>query len=470
MDRAASIDRERASAGTDAEKVAASARSRRAVAWDVTEAVAVRLTALTSLLNDSDPVVAVEAKELARQLLPREDRREIVAYLSRAAADRGWTDFTPSLVRSLSRWLPGVDDRDRQEKLALERLNPGKSIEQIVFDVFLDPPPLEMSYGVDWRQRARADAWDLLSRLDTTGAERANLLTSEDIPTHDPLLVAMKRSLRDLRTAPKTGAELTWLASLSDERKKANAAWWEETAAAMRSLPDRGALELRHAEAIRWSVRHRPEWATAAKDELLTLIDRRLAGRRVRARDWDNGPAAYRESFREARSKLSWGDAVIVLVIDEAIRSPGVLASLSKQVEMDRADKTTEYGGLLIDISVRESEASDGTGSDGAIQSAFAAVLYPPRPGERRGDTRFVASDDMIAASDRALAHYHFHAQRVFNSAYAGPSGEDLRYAARYGRSCVVLTSVAEGVLNVDYYQPDGTVLDLGDIQVKPAE
>ena len=41
----------------------------------------------------------------------------------------------------------------------------------------------------------------------------------------------------------------------------------------------------------------------------------------------------------------------------------------------------------------------------------------------------------------------------------------DLAYAARYGRSCVVFTSVSGGVLNADLYFPDGVVLDLGEVR-----
>ncbi len=93
-----------------------------------------------------------------------------------------------------------------------------------------------------------------------------------------------------------------------------------------------------------------------------------------------------------------------------------------------------------------------------------AAILYPPRPGSRRGDHEFVASTDMILQSDDALAHYHFHVQEPRNSEYAGPSANDLAYSARYGRSCLVLTSVASGVMDVDFYQPDGAVIDLGEI------
>lgn len=77
---------------------------------------------------------------------------------------------------------------------------------------------------------------------------------------------------------------------------------------------------------------------------------------------------------------------------------------------------------------------------------------------------KFIASEDLIASSDLALSHYHFHVQKVQNREYAGPSEGDLDYAARLGRVCVVLTSLSEGVLNADAYFPGGYVIDLGEI------
>jgi hypothetical protein len=72
----------------------------------------------------------------------------------------------------------------------------------------------------------------------------------------------------------------------------------------------------------------------------------------------------------------------------------------------------------------------------------------------------------MLRAGDAALFHYHFHAQRPDNRDYAGPSNGDLVYADRFGRACLVFTTVDEGVLNADYYQPGGARLDLGMLRV----
>jgi hypothetical protein len=92
------------------------------------------------------------------------------------------------------------------------------------------------------------------------------------------------------------------------------------------------------------------------------------------------------------------------------------------------------------------------------------AELYPPRPVQRAGDHSFIASTDMTAAADLAIAHYHLHVQASANSQYSGPSREDLAYAARFGRTCVVFTSIRSHTLNVDLYTPDGIVIDLGEI------
>jgi hypothetical protein len=128
-----------------------------------------------------------------------------------------------------------------------------------------------------------------------------------------------------------------------------------------------------------------------------------------------------------------------------------VARSLVQQAMLDHRDATSEYGGLFLDTL--------------ATKGAYTAVLYPPRAKDKRGDLMFAAPDDMVRDQDMAAAHYHFHAAALRNSDVAGPSEEDVAYAAAWERGCVVLTSVREGLLNVDYYQGGVggmVVLDLG--------
>jgi hypothetical protein len=414
---------------------------------------------LDRFIDDPDPDTAREGRAMARLMLPREPARGMVAHLCRRAADGGWVECTPALVRSYARPVPGITDDQRGERVALRTLYPDRQPEQVVFEMFLRPPEAEPDVTVpDWRERLRADAWELLGRLDSEGTLRASLLTgSGGVSDDEPVVAALRRCRADLGCVPISGDELRWLLALSRPSAIDNASWWREAADAIASLPDpsRVGLNLRHAEPIRWAKANHSAWLSMSRDELLAALDTRLADRTHRRRTADANefrqPTSQR--LRDWRDKLRWGDVLTALVTDEALHAPAVGPTLFQQVEADRRDTSTEYGGIFESLT--------------SPAGAFRARLFPPRPGQRLNDDRFVASEDLIAASDRALAQYHFHAQRPRNDTLAGPSREDLAYSLRSGRTCVVLTSVDDSTLNVDYYQPDGIILDLGDLTLE---
>ncbi len=429
------------------------------IAWNAVEPARVRAAVVYALLHDPDPQVVSDSKEMARLLLPREPAREVVVVICETASEKGWTEFIPSIIRSYSRATPGIAESDRAERKALERLGGGKSVEEIAFGVFLDPPRGESASGLDWTKRCRADAWDVLARIDPSGSVRGAMLeASGSSRSSDAVVAAVMDSRRDLRAMPMTGEELNWAASLRDPAKKENAAWWGQAAGAVAMTPTRpGELRLRHAEPIRWAARHRPDWIRATREELLSELAGRLSGRTTARRSFGDGPTdgpRQSELFERRAAELSWGDVLSILVIDEAVRNPDIVRAMFAQSKSDRADTTTEYGGLLL------SRSSEGGGE------FPVAMLYPPRPVHRLGDDKFVASEEMIAAGDLSLAHYHFHAQREKNSEYAGPSPGDLEYATRQGRNCLVLTSLNATTLGVDWYGPGGVVVDIGSIKL----
>lgn len=442
------------------------------IAWTLSQPPKLRAAVVDSMLNDRDPAVVEEARELAKLLLPKEATREVVVVICKNAAVNGWKDFTPAIVRAYARNLPGVEETDRVERLALVDLHPGQTLEQTIFSVFISPPQLPPTEGIDWTMRYRADAWNALARIDETGAARTALLNSVDASkAADPALAAIRACGQDLRCLPITGEELTWLMSLQNPSKTENAAWWREATAAVAKVPQSftpksSPLMLRHAEPIRWAAANRPELLAMDRATLLSTLTARLANRTLFPRtvmEGKKGTALVKSERLENRAaELSWGDLIAILSIDEALREPQVVAAIFAQSTADRADRTTEYGGLL---AWKSKETAPG---DRAV-----VMVYMPRSAQRQGDLKFIASDDMVNASDRALAHYHFHVQTVKNAEYAGPSKADLEYAQRMGRSCAVITSVREGVMAIDYYQPgldwrsglgQGTTIDLGDL------
>jgi hypothetical protein len=427
------------------------------VAWDPAAPIDLRLAALDRLLTDPDPEALERARREARLMLPRERRWEVVRRIGDVAAARGWTDFTPALIRAWSQPDRQIGDDERPERSALERLHPGRPIAQVVLEQFLKPEVIDHVQGLDMERRVRADAWDLLARIDSDGSVRMSLLESRAVQdpalASDPLVQDLRAGLADLRAIPFTGEELTWLRSLRAESGPAGREWYAQAAVAIARVdPSRQrALHLRHAEPIRWASLHRQAWLDASRDDLLALLRDRLKGRRIRERTQGYGDASMRipERLDYWEPALTWADLLTILILDEAARSPAVVAAFRTQIDLDRKDKSTEYGGVLA-----------------AVGEGFEASLYPPRAGQRTHDNSFAASEDMVRAADRALAHYHFHVQNWRHAEYAGPSPQDLVYAARSGRNQLVLTGLRRGVINVDYYQPNGVIIDLGELEV----
>lgn len=468
-------------------------------------AEAVRLRMVEKLVNDPEPSAESDTRNFLRLRLPTERSWPIINYVSAEAAARGWTDLTPALVRSYSRQVPDPIDANRPERAALLQLHPGKSIEEIVYDVFIgaatkqspaatDAPtpkatastakaPLPVANPGSARsgrslldEKVQSDAWALLVRLDQDGSRRAALLASDSRVTgeqgQDPMLIDLRAAARDLRAVPVTGPELEWIRLLRAPGNTDNSAWWTAATAAISTLSEEQAsgLEIRHAEPIRWAAANRPQWMTMNRDQLRAELSERLRQRKTYARgadrnDISNTPS---ETIPAWDPKLAWADLLTILVLDEALADPRVRKAVFEQAHEDRANRQTEFGGALESIwpggNPRRAAPSDGSGS------VFEARLYlPPVPPRvlvtSSGDTRFVASEQMIASTPRSLAHYHFHVQNTNNSEYAGPSTGDMDYAANYARNCLVFTSVKDGVMNVDYYQRNGARIDLGEVR-----
>ncbi|MCW5777026.1 MAG: hypothetical protein KIS87_11355 [Phycisphaeraceae bacterium] len=426
----------------------------KAIAWSGSEPRDVRMAALRAVLSDAEN--EADSRQLVSLMLPHEPDREVVALLGTVAARSGWTDATSALVRSLSRPMLSVKDNERAEWRAIEALHPGRPVEEVVLGVFLDPRTDPGPGDVRYDERVRASAWDLLGRLDPTGVRRAEMLGTMDTSgvsgESRAAVEDIRAAFRDLAAAPVTGEELKWLRSLRDGSKRENAAWWSEATRAISSLDAerRRGLGLRHAEPIRWATANRPEWIAAGRGELLSEVRSRLADRRHyrRVKDDTDFTKPHPDRLADWEERLTWADLLTILVIYDALADERVCRELFRQADLDRDDGTTEYGGIV------EAEGQ-----------RVRAVLFVPRASQRRHDREFVASQDMIDASDRALAHYHFHAQKARNREFAGPSMPDLVTAARLGRTSLVFTSIDRDLLNADLYQPDGVLIDLGEVR-----
>lgn len=457
--RVEAVDQIWASASSDRERAREELKR---LAWQPGGSPPVRMAAIDKLIADPGDVGHADSRAMLRLMLPVELNAAVRQHICEAAARHGWTDLTPAIVRSWARTDVRDADAQRPERAALTTLYPGVPVERVVWSVFSAPIDKALTgYEADRAERARAAAWEVLGRIDPTGAARGRQLAAAGpaVAGEDPLMQAAQACASDLRCVPVTGEQLQWAASLRDfanvqdgERRRA---WWSEATRTVQGLDTSrtGTLHLRNIEAIRWAGRYKPEWLSMSQADLYDALRARLSGRltiRRTAHGSSNTPNDS-ETLADNRSRLSWGDLVTVLVIDEAVQS-GLYREWQPQIERDFADKSTEYGGLI---------ESDPAGN----VARFNLVLYPPRPTERFGDDRFVASQDMLSAGGWALAQYHFHASKMDNREYAGPGGGDMQNALTLGRANVVVTPIGDGRMDVDYYQNTGGVearVDLG--------
>ncbi len=436
------------------------------LAWSNATSSVLRLKVLELLMSDSSAEGSADSRTMARLLLPTERSPEAVGIMASAAVDGGWVELVPALVRSYARVRGDVADVDRVEREALLALVPGEGIERIVFDVFLQPTKGlsdEREQAVlRLGQRTRDDAWGLLSRLDPTGELRRSLIEMElgaEVESASRVLVGdLRAAYEELGVLPDTAMEIQWLTSLRHHRDphhdRLNGQWWDEVARRVAGLDQgqREGLALRHLEAVRWAGAHRPAWLSLDRDGLYGVASARMSLRKHHKRKSQRGEGRRHERLGDWAEVLSWGDLLTILVVDDSLGSARVVEQIFRQRELDKKDTSTEYGGVI--------EHHGETG--------FRAVLYRPRARDRVHDERFVASDDMFRFSDRALAHYHLHANKRNNARYAGPSMADLINAANSGRTNLVFTSLGRDELNVDVYFPSGAVIDLG--QIYPVE
>lgn len=440
-------------------------RTRKALknlAWSNATTPELRFTVLELLMSDSSEEGQADSRMMARLILPTEHSPRAVRIISDRAVKSGWTELVPSLVRSYARQSPNVPDNERDERAAMLALRPNQSIEEIVFGVFLNPAEGvqdERAQAVlRLSQRTRDDAWSLLSRLDTSGHWRRQLV---DSPRELDADKSSRRLMDDLRAAhqsfgviPDTAMELQWLSNLRnhpDSRNaKLNSRWWSQTEAAMSGLDTtkRTGIRMHHLEPIRWVKANRPAWLSLDSEALYALVSQRMSNRTHHKRKGRKGEGPRRERLKDWRGQIQWADMISILAVDEAMANQAVVEQIFTQRTLDKKDSSTEYGGVV--------EEDTDTG--------FRAVLYRPRSRDRIDDQRFVASDDMFRFSDRSLVHYHMHVDKRDNGKYAGPSRADLINAHQSGRANLVFTSLGKHELNVDLYLPSGIVIDLGQI------
>ena len=422
------------------------------VIWSRSTYWTTRVAAIDAILEDSADLE--DTQTMFALLVPTEKSIEVLERIGRASVERGWVNVAPSYVRAWDRNTQEVRiDEERPEPETLTALFPDRSLSETLFEVFRgtysDAP------GVRFGEKDRRAAWGLLVRTAPSDEKITGLVRQAGQVERDtdPLMWSIGRAADRLNAVPKTAEQVAWVERLFTDSANAEFVSEAERSIATLNAEQRGGWQLRHAAPLVWVSRFEPSLLSESRAQLLARLAQDLDDRETFFRDRTDTSWMGGESLGEWSDQLAWADVVALLIASRFVESSAwpterLHTALFDQADEDNADTSTEYGGVVL----------------WSTTGVPRFDLFPPRVNSRFGDDRFVASEELIEASDTALFHYHFHAMRTRNADYAGPSFSDIEYARREGRSCLVFTFVSSDRLNVDYFQPDGLRIDLGTI------
>lgn len=409
----------------------------RSATWERGYPDSVRTFAVDSLVRHDE----ADAKRHLANAIRLSNNWQTIQHILDTAVRRQWTDFTPAIVRNYARPARAYTDDKRPERSAIKALNPDRTVEQVVFDTFAADDG-----AADVKQRAAA--WQLLIRIVPDTTALVGML--QQVEANDPLIIDLQAGARDLNIAPVNMEEIVWLQTL---RTEAQRGYYDAAVRAVRVLSDeqRRGLELRHLPVVLYAAAREPALLTHDRSAMYAKLRSGLAGQKhyLKGATFDGGSATHPQRLHDWRDELSFGDLLTCVVVTHAMRERSVVDEWFAQSDADHHDKSTEYGGLL-----------GATGDD----PPFRALMY--KPFLRKHDLAYYATERMIADGYTALAHYHFHSQSVDNSAYASPGQGDLKRIGDTQRlNGLVLTSIDENTLNVDFYRHGKVVVDLGSIR-----
>ncbi len=398
------------------------------VFWSDAQPMELRLYLLDLILERNPDYLWLTSQRYIRQL----DNKEVLAgYIDRVVGlnDRKWTSV---LVRSLARPSPYTPDTERLEYQAIAQLNPGKEVSEAIWDVVKSD-----QHGLDIAPRI--DAYTLINRLQGENAARQRLRDE----TSDHIVIRHLKGSQWLGRLPDNREGMLWLLQI---RSKRHVEFWEKAEARAAHLTDdqRRGLELRHLPVLLLTSH---EEIKDTRLDLISSTSSKLQGRQGAIREHaGNARKLPSESFSDHADLLCWADLRTIDLLLTAMNNRSLVTSLFTQADADMADTTTEHGGVLLFKNFQ-----------------LIARTFPPV--QRIHDQAFYASDDLIKQMYTGLCHYHFHAQKHRNAEYAGPGVGDLKFVNNLRANALVFTFLDENTLNVDYYQPDGVVIDMGVIK-----
>ena len=405
--------------------------------WSDGEPTELRLLAMDLLIEDDADAFWSVALNRIREV----DNWEVLNSLIDRMIEQGDPAFTVTLIRSYVRESQVVSDANRSEYKAIAALNPGKTVEQAIWEVIdSDDDNIDLTL--------RVDAWTLYNRLAGEDQARQQLMHSGS--THPLILNLQDAAWLDHIPANREG--VLWLLEL---RSSQHMDFWQAARQRAQQLnaEQQDGLSLRHLPVL---MEASDEQLTTQRYQMLERINERVPDQSYQLTQFKQPPlhllGATPLMFKNATQqinylgKLSWADMLALEFILDALEDKAFVQEVFRQADADMADTETEHGGVMIY-------------RDGKLHP----IIFPPDL--KIHDRKFYSSDALIQRMYTSFFHYHYHVQEYRNTQYAIPGDGDMAFAQRVGPSALVFTFINRNTIDVDYYQPDGLIVDLGNIR-----
>ncbi|MGN6367934.1 MAG: hypothetical protein ACTHN5_06700 [Phycisphaerae bacterium] len=400
---------------------------------------AMRIYALDQLA-DANPARAGHALDL---YLPRFEG-PVLDHACQLAAALGDARLTAPLTRSLARIArpayqkqPPDEFHHRPEWSAIQKLA-GKEPPDAFYDLIADATNPDV----------RIAALDILQALQPPETI-AGAINKMD--RHDPWLDDLRWYLALFNTPPVGANENAWMRYL---HRPEFAPLIDRAAQRHRLLQKPSSVPYLFAPRFIAVLAYAGDADISADPQALReKIETRLAGLKhiKRPPQYAHARDDIDETLDANQAKLSRCDYLAIDLLLDALQNPATIAEFNRQGLDDLSDTSTEHGGLLSLQNI----------------NAPRLMITPYAPFYASNDFQYIASDKLLEETVKGIAQYHFHFQQIHNEERAGPGTGDLDYVRAQHCNAVVITSIDTRKINIDYYTPDGAVIDLGVYEAK---
>ena len=403
------------------------------IVWGPGHTATMRIYALNQIAA-ADPT---RAGRVLMHHLPRMDDWPVLERACALSVELGDLRLVDPLVRSLDRPAKKHPRPERPEVAVIEKLTNQKIA-----------PALRQRLFESRDQSVRIAALDLLSEL--AGPDTVKKLLREkdwiNLEAQSPggngtLLADLRWWLDRFDTIPVGGQEVEWVKEL--RKSQQTNILTQATQRHQKLHPQKDYLI---APRFVWLLGQVDQpTVEMTRPQLLAAITRQLSHQTHLQRASDHGEHGLQrdESFTANAPHLTRCDLLAILILLRGLDTPTFSNQVLEQGLTDMTDTESEHGGVIK-----------------LTTSGLSLVEFPPL--YKSNDQQYLVSDKLLRELVYGIAEYHFHFQKVHNQDHAGPGQGDLDFAQKTRCNAVVFTSTGPGKFNVDYYTPNGVIVDLG--------